>query len=89
MTSFEDSFILLSGGMHDFVAKGIANTDIYIIKDNRWKKGPELNKPRYRHSGCQQGKFIYIYGGQGKGRKNKILSSIERLDAHKSIIKGD
>ena len=52
-----------------------ASVDIYDIAEGTWKDGPALKEARYRNSSCQQGDFIYTFGGMDT--YNMKLSSIE------------
>lgn len=36
----------------------------YSIEKDEWRDEPELTDPRYNHSSCCLGAYVYVFGGQ-------------------------
>ena len=64
-----------------------ASVDVYDIAKGAWLEGPALNEARYCNSSCQQGDFVFTFGGYDAN--DDRISSIEFLNAKKYLIEGD
>ena len=73
----EHSLLYAIGGE---TATGVTrSSEIYDIKENAWKVGPELNEARCGMASCIAGKGIYAIGGWNES----YLGSIEMLEIGK------
>ena len=57
----------------------MTEVDGYSIKGDKWFEAPSLNKERADASSCEQGDFIYTFGGL-KYSAGFQLADIERLN---------
>ena len=74
LTSYDKSWIFAIGG------EQLSTTEIYNIEQNMWYEAPDLNKERENASSCEQGEYVYVFGGL-KSQAGYQLNDIERLNA--------
>ena len=68
------SFLVVTGG-HDF--ESIQGWSYLLHTNEEWKKLPNLNEPRMRHSSCSLDLTCYVFGGESNNRR--YLNSLEWL----------
>ena len=78
LVSFSESHIFIIGG------ELLTSVDCYNIRSNTWSEAPAVNKERADASSCEQGDFVYTFGGL-KSKAGYQLADIERLNARHFI----
>lgn len=71
--------VLSIGGQHEDGGVPSAVTHRYSVSDNKWSKGPDLNKKRCMACATYLDGFVYTFYGSGSDLRNS-LDSIERID---------
>ena len=89
LVNFDDRYIFVSGGRNlsdtrDFL-KSLDRYDVTLDKWGETKKQPTLKIGRMSHSSCALGDFVYVLAGYNL--KNKVLDSMEKMNA-RTLIEG-
>ena len=57
LANFKNKWVLAIGG------EQLTSVEVFKINDNIWYGLPDLNKDRADASSCEQGDYVYTFGG--------------------------